>query len=292
VGLLVLGPRMSEEPYSGEDHRLLAAVATQAATAVESFRLAEQMAERLEAEHQQQREIDIAQKVQRRLLPQRQPKLETLDYVGKCIQARAVGGDYYDYLDFGPGRVGLVLADIAGKGISAALLMANLQANLRSQYALALEDIPRLLTSVNRLFCENTEPTHYATAFFSVYEDSTRRLRFENCGHNNPLLVRADGTAERLKGSATVLGMFEAWECSVHETELRPGDVLVIYSDGVSEATSDAGEFYGEERLLEAIRSRRHLPVPELLEALAAEVIEFSGREQEDDITLVIARCR
>ncbi len=291
VGLLLLGQRMSEEPYSSEDKRLLASVATQAATALESIRLGEEIAERIESQRKATQEIEIAQKVQARLFPQRQPKLGTLEYVGRCIQARAVGGDFYDYLDFGPGRVGLVLADVAGKGISAALLMANLQANLRSQYALALEDIPRLLTSVNRLFCENTEPSHYATAFFGVYEDATRRLRYENCGHNPPLLVRPDGSAERLRGSATVLGMFEAWECSVTEMELHPGDLLVIFSDGVSEAMSDEGELYGEERLLEAIRARRHLPVPELLEALAAAVIQFSGREQEDDITLVVARC-
>ena len=184
-----------------------------------------------------------------------------------------------------------MLADIAGKGISAALLMANLQANLRSQYALALEDIPRLLRSVNRLFCENTEPAHYATAFFGVYDDSTRRLRYENCGHNPPLLVGRDGRVEHLKGTATVLGMFEAWECTVSEAELHPGDLLVIYSDGVSEAMSDEGEFFGEARLLEAIRAHRQRPVPEVLEALATTVQQFSGREQEDDITLVVARC-
>ncbi len=298
LGLLVLGPRMSEEPYSGEDHRLLASVATQAATALEGIRLAEEIAERIESQRKTAQEIEIAKQVQRRLLPQKQPKLETLEYVGQCIQARAVGGDYYDYLDFGPGRLGLVLADIAGKGISAALLMANLQANLRSQYGLAsgmyapLEDIPRMLRSVNRLFCENTEPAHYATAFFAVYDDAQRRLRYENCGHNNPLLLRADGRAERLKGSATVLGMFEEWECGVSETQLQPGDLLVIYSDGVSEAQSDAGEFYGEERLLEAIRAHRHLPVGELINTLATIVVTFSGREQEDDITLVVARCR
>lgn len=292
VGLLVLGPRMSEEPYSGEDHRLLAAVAAQAATALEGIRFAEQMAERLEAERKTAHEIEIAQKVQRRLLPQKQPQLQTLEYSGKCLQARAVGGDYYDYLDFGPGRLGLVLADIAGKGISAALLMANLQANLRSQYALALEDIPRLLRSVNRLFVENTEPANYATAFFAVYEDGGRRLRYENCGHNPPLLVRAAGTAERLKGAASVLGMFEPWECSVSETQMQPGDLLVIYSDGVSEAQSDAGEFFGEERLLEATLANRHLPVHELVDVLAHMVVSFSGREQEDDITLLVARCR
>jgi sigma-B regulation protein RsbU (phosphoserine phosphatase) len=292
VGLLVLGPRMSEEPYSSEDKRLLAAVAVQAATALESIRLAEQMAERLEAEHQQKREIEIAHEVQARLLPRKQPPLRTLDYVGRCLQARGVGGDYYDFLELDSNRTALVLTDIAGKGISAALLMANLQANLRSQYALAIDDLPRLLRSVNRLFVESTEAHHYATVFFGIYDDSTRRLRFENCGHNPPLLVGLDGRVERLKGTATVLGMFEAWECSVVETELRPGDLLVIYSDGVTEAFSDAGELYGEARLLEVIRANRERLVGELLDAIVADVIRFSGAVQEDDLTLIVARCR
>jgi len=292
AGLLVIGPRMSEEPYSSEDKRLLASVAVQAATALESIRLAEQMAERLEAEHQQKREIEIAHEVQARLLPRKQPPLRTLDYVGRCLQAHGVGGDFYDFLELDSNQTGLVLTDIAGKGIHAALLMANLQANLRSQYAVALDDLPRLLRSVNRLFCESTEAHHYATVFFSVYDDSTRRLRYENCGHNPPLLVGPDGRVERLKGTATVLGMFEAWDCSVVETELRPGDLLVIYSDGVTEAFSDAGEIYGEARLLDAIRAHRERPVAGLLDAIVDDVVKFSGRVQEDDLTLIVARCR
>jgi hypothetical protein len=137
--------------------------------ALENISLAEKMAERMEAERHLAQEMDIARRVQARLLPQRQPKLETQDYVGRCIQARQVGGDYYDFLELRPGRVALVLADIAGKGISGALLMANLQANLRSQYAMALEDPRGLLVSVNRLSYENTTETSYATLSFSEY---------------------------------------------------------------------------------------------------------------------------
>src|SRR5208283_2691482 len=144
-GGIVLGPRLSEEPYSASDRRLLASVASQAGSAMRSITLAEQMAESMEAERRAAQEMQIARQVQSRLLPQQAPSLPTLDCAGKCIQTRAVGGDYYDFLDFGSGRLGLVLADISGKGMSAALLMANLQANLRGQYALALEDIPSLL---------------------------------------------------------------------------------------------------------------------------------------------------
>src|SRR5271166_3969726 len=149
-GGLVLGTRLSEEPYSTSDKRLLASVASQAGIAMRSITLAEKMAERMEAERRAAQEMQFARQVQSRLLPQQSPSLRTLACAGKCIQTRAVGGDYYDFLDLGSGRLGLVLADIAGKGMSAALLMANLQANLRGQYALALEDIPNLLRSVNR----------------------------------------------------------------------------------------------------------------------------------------------
>ena len=133
-GLLVLGPRLSEEPYGREDRDLISSVASQAGAALQNFRLARAMAERMEAERLAGRELEIAREVQAKLLPQRMPAIESLDYAGTCIQARQVGGDYYDFLYLGPGRLGLVLADISGKGISAALLMASLQASLRSQY--------------------------------------------------------------------------------------------------------------------------------------------------------------
>jgi sigma-B regulation protein RsbU (phosphoserine phosphatase) len=155
-GLLVLGQRLSEEPYSNEDKRLLDSVASQAGIALENIHLAEQMAERMEADRRVARDMEIAREVQSRLFPQVMPPLATLEYAGTCIQARVVGGDYYDFLDLGPGRLGIVLADISGKGIAAALLMANLQANLRSQHTVALEDPHRLLQSANHLFYENT----------------------------------------------------------------------------------------------------------------------------------------
>ncbi|MBZ5545733.1 MAG: SpoIIE family protein phosphatase [Acidobacteriia bacterium] len=292
IGLLVLGPRLSEEPYSGEDKRLLASVASQAAIALENLRLAGQMAERLEAERRAAREMEIAKQVQARLLPQKSPPLSTLDYVGGCVQARDVGGDFYDFLDFGPGRVGLVLADISGKGFSGALLMANLQANLRSQYAVALEDPVRLFQSVNRLFCENTGDSSFATLFFADYTDASRRLRYVNCGHNPPFLIRADGRVERLGATATVLGLFADWECAVQEVELAPGDLLVLYTDGITEALSDEGEEFGEERLLDTFLAHRDRSVDDLLKTIVSTVELFSGREQEDDLTLVVARAR
>ena len=290
VGLLVLGPRLSEEPYSREDEHLLASVASQAGVALESIRLGEKIAERIEAERRTAQEMEFARQVQARLFPQKLPPLATLEYSGTCTQAREVGGDYFDFLDLGPGRVGIVLADIAGKGISGAMLMANLQANLRSQYAMALSDLPGLLRSVNHLLYENTAEASYATLFFADYEDSGRRMRYVNCGHCPPLLLRSNDTVERLTATATVLGLFDNWECSVHEVTLTPGDTLVIYSDGVTEAATAEGEEFGESRLIETLRVQRHRPVSNLLETIVATVQKFSDGEQADDITLVLAR--
>jgi len=300
TGVIALGSRQSEEPYSREDKRLLASVASQAGLALESILLGERIAERIEAERRHAQEMEYAKQVQARLFPQKQPPMRTLQYAGGCIQARQVGGDYYDFLELCPGRLGLVLADIAGKGISGALLMANLQANLRSQYAVALDDLPRLLKSVNQLFYENSGDSNYATLFFADYNDSTRRLRYVNCGHLPPLLLRGQDSrpgggspplVERLAPTATVVGLFDRWECSVAETQLVPGDTLVMYSDGVTESESAAGEEFGERRLVDALISPTRPPASSLLQKVVATVQQFGGGEQADDITLVIARC-
>ena len=290
TGAVVLGPRLSEESYSREDRRLLASVASQTGIALENIRLAEQIAERIEVERHTAQEMEFARQVQGRLFPQKLPPLSTIEYAGRCVQARQVGGDYYDFLSLGSGRMGIVLADIAGKGISGALLMANLQANLRSQYAVALENLPQLLESVNQLFFESTDDHSYATLFFADYDDSSRRLRYVNCGHLPPLLLRADGGMERLSATATVLGLFEKWECTTAELELAPGNMLVLYSDGVTEAVNAAGEEFGESRLLDTLKSRFDLPVESLLQAVVDAVQQFRSGEQQDDITLVVAR--
>ena len=291
-GGIVLGARLSEESYSTSDKRLLASVASQAGIAMRSITLAEKMAERMEAERRAEQEMQIARQVQSRLLPQGAPSLKTLDCAGKCIQTRAVGGDYYDFLDFGSGRLGLVVADISGKGMSAALLMANLQANLRGQYALALEDVPRLLRSVNLLFYKNTETSHYATMFFAIYDDASRLLRYVNCGHNPPIVLRANGNVERLAATATVLGLFEEWDCAVAECELAPGDVLVIYTDGISEAGPNEEEEFGDDRLIAATRKHQQQSAGEILENILSDVQQFSRGEQADDMTLIVAHCR
>jgi len=261
----------------------------EATLALEAERRAQ--AAKLEAERQAAREMAIAKQVQTRLFPQHQPPTRTLVYAGICHPARTVGGDYYDFLDLGSGRLGLVVADIAGKGIGAALLMANLQAALRSQSATAGEQPERFLRSVNRLLYENTAAGDYATLFFAEYDDRTRKLRYSNCGHPPALLLRGDDTVERLGATCTVVGLFDKWDCAMEERELAPGAAMLLYSDGITEALNGEGEEFGEQRLLEAARQHRELAPPELLAAVADQARRFSPDEQSDDITLIVAKC-
>jgi len=248
--------------------------------------------EKLEAERRVSQEMEIATQVQSRLFPQTQPRMSFLEYAGACLPARAVGGDYYDFLQLGPDRLGLVVADVAGKGIAAALLMANLQANLRSQFVLALEQPERLLQKVNRLFCDNTPDGTFATLFFADYDDSSGYLRYVNCGHLCGLLIRRDGSVERLSSTCTVLGVFKTWECAVNESSLRPGDLLALYTDGVTESMDHALVEYGEERLIESLRRHRQLAPDALVTALVTDVRAFSPHEQGDDVTLIVAKRR
>ena len=250
------------------------------------------IAEKLESERRAAQEMEIAKQVQAKLFPQSAPPLRTLDYAGICIQAREVGGDYYDFLNLGRELLGLVIGDISGKGIAAALLMANLQASLRSQSAMASDEPHRFLRSVNQLLYENTIDSDYATLFFAEYDDQKRRLRYANCGHVSGLLLRHDQTVERLDSTGTVLGVFKEWDCSIEERPLFSGDTLVLYTDGVTESFNDAGEEYGEQRLIEALLRHRELPSRALIAAIVDEVRQFSRSEQQDDITMVVANCR
>jgi len=249
-------------------------------------------AEKLEAERRIAQELEIARQVQARLFPQIQPELKTVEYAGVCLQARQVGGDYFDFLNLGPQRLGLIIGDVSGKGIAAALLMANLQASLRSQSALAFDQPEALLQSVNRLFYDNTGDSAYASLLFAEYDDSTRRLRYANCGHLSGLLVRSDGNLEELESTSTLLGLFEEWHCSMREKELSPGDVLVLYTDGITEARNERGEEFGEQSLIQSLRQHRELSCQALLTTIVDEVRRFSREEQNDDITAIVAKVK
>ena len=290
VGVVALGGRQSEEPYSGEDIRLLTVVSLQSALTVQTICLSEEMAARIEAERRAEHEVEIAKEVQRQLLPAAAPALPGFACAGACIQAKSVGGDYYDFVELGGERMAFLLADVSGKGIAAALLMANLQATLRSQYAGGADDPARLLERANRLFFASTPGNRYATLFLAEFDRATRELCYVNCGHVPPVLARAGGAVETLDATGTVIGLFEDWFGDSAVTALEPGDTLVVCSDGVTEALSDDEEEYGEDRFRDAVAARRGLAVPALLAAVQAEVQQFAGAVQSDDLTLLVAR--
>ncbi len=290
VGVVALGGRQSEEPYSGEDMRLLTVVSLQSALTVQTICLSEEMAARIEAERRAEHEVEIAKEVQRQLLPAAAPARPGFACAGACIQAKSVGGDYYDFVELGGERIAFLLADVSGKGIAAALLMANLQATLRSQYAGGADDPARLLERANRLFFASTPGNRYATLFLAEFDRATGELRYVNCGHVPPVLARAGGAVETLDATGTVIGLFEDWFGDSAVTALEPGDTLVVCSDGVTEALSDDEEEYGEDRFRDAVAARRGLAVPELLAAVQTEVQQFAGAVQSDDLTLLVAR--
>jgi serine phosphatase RsbU (regulator of sigma subunit) len=273
------------------DHNSFALVSfDEVSRAVEAQRRA--AAEKQEAERRAAQELEIARQVQARLFPQRLPELACLEYAGACVQTHKVGGDYYDFLDLGQDRLGLVIGDIAGKGIAAALLMANLQANLRSQCAIAVERPEHLLASVNRLFFENTADNAYATLFYSEFDNRSCRLRYANCGHLPALVLRSDGSIERLSSTAPVLGLFCDWECPTGELQLSAGDLFAIYTDGITESFNQQLEEFGEERLVDALQRSRSRRPQEVVAAVFEEVRRFSPHEQHDDVTMIVARCR
>ncbi|PYR94129.1 MAG: hypothetical protein DMF84_06130 [Acidobacteria bacterium] len=249
-------------------------------------------AEKRDAERRARHELEIARQVQARLFPQTLPPLRSLEYAGACVQTRQVGGDYYDFLDLGQERLGLIIGDIAGKGIAAALLMANLQANLRSQCAIAVDKPEQLLQSVNRLFYENTAENAYATLFYSEFDDKTTRLRYANCGHLPGLVLHTDGSVERLASTAPAVGLFGYWECPTAEHQLLPGDMFAIYTDGITESFNDQEEEFGEDRLIDALQRHRKLSPNDVISAIFDEVRLFSPHEQRDDFTLIVAKCR
>jgi phosphoserine phosphatase RsbU/P len=317
MGVLALGPRMGDLPYTREDRELLLSVASQAGLSLENAGLIHQVAAQERVAH----ELTIAAEVQRRLFPDRAPDSPGLDLAGLCVPAGDVGGDYYDFLELEGGRIGVAVADVAGKGLPAALLMSMVQASLRSQAAVADRALPDICDAMNRLLYRSTAPNAYATFFYGVFEDGHRRLRYVNAGHNPPLVVRASlprteaaGEAavaaeaggafavatvtapratppQRLPATGLVLGAVADSPYTEEVLGLEPGDVVVAYTDGVSEAFSPRGEEFGEERLAEVVAGARHLPAARIVERVAATVGAWrDAAPAHDDFTLVVAR--
>jgi sigma-B regulation protein RsbU (phosphoserine phosphatase) len=251
----------------------------------------EQGASRRRQLQDEERELEDVEAVQRGFLPKEIPQLAGYEISGAWLPARVVGGDYFDIFAFSESKLAMSIADVSGKGMSAALLMSNLQAALK---ATASESVPpeQLCAKVNRIICGNVSPGRYITAFYGLLDGSCNRLVFTNAGHNAPILARRDGSWQRLSEGGAPLGLFPDWSYGRGEVQFAAGDRLVLFTDGVTEVSSAAGEEFGEERLVTVLLQNRHLSARELQERILAEVAKFSGGRFEDDATLVVVAVK
>jgi sigma-B regulation protein RsbU (phosphoserine phosphatase) len=294
LGFLTLGPKLSEEPYSNSDLRLLRSVAAQTGLALENSHLTAAVAAEIARREKMNRELEIAREVQERLFPQNFPEIPGLDYAGKCRPALEVGGDYYDFLPLLDRNLGIAIGDVSGKGIPAALLMASLQASLRGQTMGGSMGLSTIISNVNRLVYDASPTNRYATFFFAQYDSATRTLTYVNAGHNAPMLfrtTRSEGEVIRLEIGGSVIGLIQNMEYQQGVVPLSPGDLLVAFTDGISEAMNPREEEWGEERLIDAIHQCAGLRATETIDQLIQEADRFSaGADQHDDMTLVVLR--
>jgi phosphoserine phosphatase RsbU/P len=291
IGFMALGQKRSEAPYSGSDLRLLDSVATQTSLALEVSRLTEAISAQVAQRERLNRELEIAREVQQKLFPQRLPAVPGLDYWAECRPAREVGGDYYDFLELPGGGLGIAIGDISGKGIGAALMMANLEACLRGQ-APSARNLPELIRRVNSMVYEASSPNRYATFFYAEYERQTRAIRYVNAGHNAPVVLRAanaDCNVFRWETGGPVIGLLPEAHYEQGCFELLPGDLILLYTDGVSESMNAQDEEWGEEGLIACAKTCCGLSAREVLDHLMRGAVAFAaGAPQHDDMTLVV----
>jgi sigma-B regulation protein RsbU (phosphoserine phosphatase) len=237
AGVMVLGPKLSEEPYSGADLRLLQSVASQTGLALENSELLARLSAEAARRERLHRDIEIASEVQQRLFPQSYPEVEGIDYCGYCRPALGIGGDNYDFVQLRNGKLGIAIGDILGKGVAAALLMSNLQASLRGQTLAEVSDLSALMRNINQMMYEASSSNRYATFFYGEYCPQTRRLDFVNAGHNAPIVLRGEDCL-RLEACGPVVGLLKQVEYLQNQIDLERGDVLL----GVTRSPSPVTE--------------------------------------------------
>jgi phosphoserine phosphatase RsbU/P len=341
VGIISLGQRPGDLPFSPEDKRMLMSVAGQMAFVIENAKLVGRMVE----EEGLRRELSLATEVQRRLFPAYPPASDALELAGFCQPARGVGGDYYDFLELDERQIGIAVADVAGKGISAALLMSIVQASLRSQAIAARGSLSDLVSTMNRLMYSSTTESSYATFFYAQFDERSRRLTYVNAGHNPPFLMRAGGSerdaaearfmlrcnragaaggassmirgagvavmeapvastngdgdkaaaklTRMLTSGGPVIGVFSDCVYEQETIQLERGDVLVAYTDGVTEALNLEGEEFGECRLERVLAASTRLSADEISSAIVERVRQWCGSApQHDDLTFVVLKVK
>jgi sigma-B regulation protein RsbU (phosphoserine phosphatase) len=292
LGFISLGPKLSDEPYSRADLRLLKSVATQTGLALENAQLISEIADEVAQRERLNSEVQIARDVQERLFPQTLPPIAGLAYAGACRSALGVGGDYYDFLALPGGKLGLAIGDVSGKGIAAALTMASLQASLRSEATRAPDNLAGLMSNVNRLLHEALASNRYATFFYGQYDPASRRLTYVNAGHNPPMVFHSsngDCRVLRLEASGTVVGLLDNATYQQAAVPLAPGDVFIAFTDGISEAMNAAQDEWGEERLIDTMKGCLKLPPGEIISCIMKSADNFAaGAKQNDDMTMIV----
>jgi sigma-B regulation protein RsbU (phosphoserine phosphatase) len=284
VGGLALGPKRSEVAYDGSELEVLKTVASQLAVQLENIRLYTEEVERQKIEE----ELSVARAIQRRLLPAQVPDLSGFELARLNVASAQVSGDYYDFVDLGE-TWGLVIADVSGKGLPASLLASNLQASIRA-LATYRSEPAAIFTAVNTTLYESTDPERFATAFLACLDPGTGLIRYANAGHNYPILRRSDGRIEELARGATPLGAFPGIDYQEARTGLEPGDVLVLYTDGVTETEDPEGDQFGEKRL-EDLLHRCHGCTAETIVDRIRDAVDSHGEGSAgDDMTLIVVR--
>ena len=285
-GVLTVYNKKDGKQFTDEDQRLLAIIAAQSAQVVENARLYESE----QALLRMKEEVRLAARIQTDLLPSSAPVVEGYDIAGKSVPAQVVGGDYFDFIPTNDHRIAICLGDVSGKGLPASLLMANLQATLRGQTLLTLS--PKVCVErANKLLYLSTSPEKFVTLFYAILDPKLHQLAFSNAGHDNPFLLGADGGTQRLWTGGVVLSILEDFSYDEETVSMGPGDILVIYSDGITEAVNPAEEQFGDERLAVVIRDHRQENAAGLMESIIKEVTAFAGgRAQADDMTLVVVK--
>jgi sigma-B regulation protein RsbU (phosphoserine phosphatase) len=286
IGLLTVFNKRGEEGFTDDDRRLLTIIAAQSAQIIEAARLylEEQQLQRM------QQDMNLAKEIQFNLLPKTVPEIRGYDAYGISIPAKEVGGDYYDFITIEDDKVALCLGDVSGKGMPAALLMANLQATLRGQ-TMACVCARECLERSNHLLYHSTDAEKYATLFYGILNLKNHMLCFANAGHNNPFLVSKDGKVERLKTIGIPLGFMEEFDFSEHSVSFEPGDTMVLFSDGISEAMNAFEEEFEEERLLQVIKEGSQLTMRDLVDEIISAVSKYTGdTPQTDDMTLLAVK--
>jgi sigma-B regulation protein RsbU (phosphoserine phosphatase) len=301
-GMISLGEKLSELPYSSNEINVLLSIATQITVVIDRIWLLK------EVSHQERlkKEIEIAQAVQTRLFPKDPMRNDGLEIIGNCIPARLVGGDYYDYIEHGDGKLGIAIGDAAGKGISGALMMSSLRSSLRSIVLNERLHLSRVVYNLNNILCDSINPDKFVTFFYCVYDQAENTITYVNAGHDPPIILRgADdqpGDIGKDNGGygsdiiyadkhGVVLGVLEDYDYEQHTIHLSKGDIFLAYTDGIPEARNTLNEEYGVDRLKAVVCKHAALPVRMIKSMILEDIRNFIGdQEQQDDITLILAK--